>query len=119
MKAAKKLVKEYERQLKSEPENLVLRLKLAAALREIGKTDDAVHQYGRVAQAYKQQGRLAQAIAVCKSVLEIEPTHRETQELLTVLDIMQKQREAENPSPQQQAASYPPAPYPPAPSFAP
>ncbi len=83
---AKKLVKEYERQLKAEPNNLVLRLKFAAALREVGRTDEAVAMYRSVAVAYHEQGRLAQAIAVCRSVLEIEPAQRETQALLASLD---------------------------------
>lgn len=114
---AKKLVKEYERALKSEPDNLVLRLKLAAALREVGRRDDAVAMYRSVAVAYHKQGRLTQAIAVCKSVLEIEPSQRETQQLLAELDAMQRAREGA-PAGGEAAAAAPSPPGPAVPSMA-
>jgi CRP-like cAMP-binding protein len=88
----KKLLKDLERALKQDPENLVLRLKVAAALREVGRRDDAVTMYRSVAVAYHKQGRLAQAIAVCRSVLEIEPSQRETQALLAELDAARQNR---------------------------
>lgn len=84
----KKAIKELEKQLRKEADNLVLRLRLAAAYREVGRTEDAVALYRSVAVAYHAQGRLAQAIAVCKSVLEIEPSQPETQQLLAELDVM-------------------------------
>jgi CRP-like cAMP-binding protein len=84
----KKAIKELERQLRKEPDNLVLRLKLAANYREVGRTEEAVALYRSVAVAYHAQGRLAQAIAVCRSVLEIEPSQPETQRLLAELDQM-------------------------------
>jgi CRP-like cAMP-binding protein len=90
----KKLLKDLERALKQDPDNLVLRLKVAAALREVGRRDDAVAMYRSVAVAYHKQGRLAQAIAVCKSVLEIEPSQRETQALLAELDAARQSKEA-------------------------
>jgi len=86
--SAKKAIKELEKQLRKDPENLVLRLKLAAAYREAARTGEAVALYRSVAVAYHSQGRLAQAIAVCKSVLEIDPSQRETQALLAELDVM-------------------------------
>ena len=85
---AKKAIKELEKQLRKDPESLVLRLKLAAVYREVGRTEEAVRLYGSVAVVYHEQGRLSQAIAVCKSVLEIDPSQRETQGLLAELDRM-------------------------------
>jgi cAMP-dependent protein kinase regulator len=82
----KKAVKELERQLRKDPGNLVLRLRLASALRTAGRTDEAVTLYRSVAVVYHSDGRLAQAIAVCKSVLEIDPAQRETQALLAELE---------------------------------
>ncbi|RMH37130.1 MAG: hypothetical protein D6689_21350, partial [Deltaproteobacteria bacterium] len=82
----KKVVKELERQLRRDPDNLVLRLRLAAALREVGRTDEAVALYRSVALTYRDSGRLQQAIAVCKSALEIEPGNREMHGLLADLD---------------------------------
>lgn len=112
---AKKLVKEYERQLEKEPDNLVVRLKLAAVLREVGRNAEAVAMYRSVALAYKAQGRLAQAIAVCRSVLEIEPSHREMQELLFQLDALRISREAAG----GEGMTGVPAPLPPPPETAP
>ncbi|MBI4508706.1 MAG: cyclic nucleotide-binding domain-containing protein [Deltaproteobacteria bacterium] len=89
---AKRLVKEYERALKAEPDNLVIRLKLAAALREVGRTNDALSMYRSVAVAYRAQGRLAQAAAVVRSVLELEPAHSEMKILLSELDAAQVAR---------------------------
>jgi CRP-like cAMP-binding protein len=83
---AKKLVKDYERALKLEPDNLVLRLKLAAALRDAGRAADSIAMYRSVALAYHQQGRLVQAIAVCRSVLELDPEQAEMRALLGQLD---------------------------------
>ncbi|HTM19837.1 MAG TPA: hypothetical protein VL172_04995, partial [Kofleriaceae bacterium] len=94
--SAKKAIKELEKQLRKDADNLVLRLKLAAAYREVGRTAEAVGLYRSVAVAYHAQGRLSQAIAVCKSVLEIDPSQRETQALLAELDQM---RGAQQPPP--------------------
>ncbi len=82
----KKAVKELEKQLRKDPENLVLRLRLAAALRELGRTDQAVTLYRSVAVQYHSEGRVAQAVAVCRSVLEIDASHRDTQALLAELE---------------------------------
>ena len=91
----KRVIKELEKQIRKDPQNLVLRLKLAAAYREVGRTDDAVALYRSVAVAYHSHGRLVQAIAVCKSVLEIEPSQRETQALLSELDQMRSLQAAQ------------------------
>jgi CRP-like cAMP-binding protein len=80
--------RELERQLRKEPENLALRLRLAASYREAGRTAEAVQLYRSVAVAYHAQRRLAQAIAVCRSVLDIEPGQRETVALLAELEGM-------------------------------
>lgn len=82
---AKRAVKEHERALKRDPGNINIRIKLASALRELGKTDEAAQMYLSVARAYQGKGRTAQAIAVCNSVLEISPTHAETVKLLADL----------------------------------
>ena len=66
-------LKELEKRLKDEPENLGLRVTYASALREAGRHDEAVELYRSVAVAYREQGRNQQAIAVCKSILEIAP----------------------------------------------
>jgi len=69
-------LKELEKRLRDEPENLGLRVMVAGAMRETGRHDEAVELYRSVAIAYRDQGRSQQAIAVCRSILEIAPTTR-------------------------------------------
>ena len=83
---AKPPIRDLERDLKREPGNLALRLKLAAAYREAGRAGDAVELYRSVARAYAQQGRNGQAAAVCRSALEIVPTDSELFGMLQHLD---------------------------------
>ncbi len=80
MSAARR-IRELADLVRKEPGNLVARLKLAAALREAGRKDDAIEMYRGVAIAYASDGRFAQAIAVCKGILEIDPQHQKTLEL--------------------------------------
>ena len=82
----RKAVKELEKQLRKDPHNLVLRVRMAGALVQVGLFGDAVEMYRSVAMAYYGQNRIDQAIAVCHSVLEIAPDHHTTRMLLTELD---------------------------------
>ncbi len=68
-----KTLKELEKRLRDEPDNLGLRVTVASAMREAGRTRDAVELYRSVALAYRDQGRSLQAIAVCKNILAIAP----------------------------------------------
>lgn len=88
----KRLLKSYAGALRQDPGNLVLRLKLAFVLRELGRKDEAVDMYRNVALAYAQEGRLVQAMAVCKGILEIDPQHSDTQALLAELAQAQGER---------------------------
>lgn len=69
----KRPIRDLERQLKREPDNLALRLTLAAAYREAGRAVEALALYRSVALAYAEQGRATQATAVCRSALELRP----------------------------------------------
>ncbi len=82
----RKAVKELEKQLRKDPHNLVLRIRLAGALVQVGNFGDAVEMYRSVAMAYYGQNRIDQAIAVCHSLLEIAPDHHHTRVLLAELD---------------------------------
>ncbi|MBZ0236000.1 MAG: hypothetical protein K8M05_26970, partial [Deltaproteobacteria bacterium] len=84
--SAKRPIRDLERDLKREPQNLALRLTLAAAYREAGRTGDAVELYRTVARAYLEQGRPGQAAAVCKSALEIAPVDSELYGMLHHLE---------------------------------
>ena len=78
---------ELEKRLRDEPDNLGLRVKVAGALREAGRADDAIELYRSVAVAYRDQGRTVQAIAVCRSILEIAPDDARCHALLNTLKV--------------------------------
>lgn len=66
-------LKELEKRLEQEPENLGLRVIVAGALRDAGRTREASAMYASVATAYRDQGRVQQAIAVCRSAINAMP----------------------------------------------
>lgn len=78
-------LKELERRLRDEPDNLGLRVVVAGALHEAGRRDEAIELYRSVAIAYREQGRPQQAITVCRSILEIAPNDAACGELLAAL----------------------------------
>jgi hypothetical protein len=78
-------LKELEKRLKSEPDNLGLRVQVAGLMREAGRSIEAVELYRSVAFAYRDQGRTQQAIAVCRSILAIAPDDAACQGLLQML----------------------------------
>jgi hypothetical protein len=78
-------LKELEQRLRTEPDNLGLRVVVASALHEAGRRADAVELYRSVAVAYRDQGRPQQAITVCRSILELAPDDAPCQELLAAL----------------------------------
>jgi hypothetical protein len=78
-------LKELEKRLRDEPDNLGLRVMVAGALHDAGRRDDAVELYRSVAIAYRDQGRPQQAITVCRSILELAPNDGPCTELLAAL----------------------------------
>lgn len=88
-------LRELEKRLDKEPDNLGLRVMLATAMREAGRQSEAVELYRSVAIAYRDQGRPQQAIAVCKSILEIAPHDGRCHALLAQLQGTQQVQEAE------------------------
>jgi CRP-like cAMP-binding protein len=78
----KRLLQEYAQAVQESPSNLVLRLKLAFVMHQLGRRDEAVEMCRNAAVAYAQDGHLVQAMAVCKGILAIDPGHSETQSLL-------------------------------------
>jgi Cyclic nucleotide-binding domain len=66
-------LRELEKRLAQEPDNLPLRVTVAGMMRESGRASEAVEHYRRVAIAYRAQGRQQQALAVCRSILELAP----------------------------------------------
>lgn len=78
-------LKELEKRLKNEPDNLGLRVQVAGLMREAGRSVEAVELYRSVALAYRDQNRTQQAIAVCRSILEIAPDDAACQGLVAML----------------------------------
>lgn len=88
----KRRLKELLAAVKAEPGSIPKRLELAAVLREAGRPADAIDLYRGVAEAYAEDGRLVQAMAVCKGILDIDPEHRDTLEMLAKLATRKSQR---------------------------
>ncbi|HVO19528.1 MAG TPA: cyclic nucleotide-binding domain-containing protein [Anaeromyxobacter sp.] len=71
--------------LKADPRDAATRQRLAEVLRRAGRTDEAVGEYEAVADRYARDGLFAKAIALCKTILEIDPEHGATQATLAGL----------------------------------
>jgi hypothetical protein len=85
-KHTRETVRELEKRVAGNPDSIVMRLKLAAAFRQIGRLADAMTIYRGLANHYRGEGRLVQALAVCRSILEIDPSDAETQQLYADID---------------------------------
>ncbi len=83
----------YADALRSDPSDLVLRTKLAEVLRLLGRDTEAISIYRSVAWAHGVSGNLGQAIMICKLILELNPTHSATQEMLAKLYASKQVRE--------------------------
>lgn len=79
------LAEYYRAYVRRHPENPEARMRLAMALREIGRRERAVEEFGDAARLLEERGRLEEAIAACKGVLELAPDHRETRDRLATL----------------------------------
>jgi CRP-like cAMP-binding protein len=91
--ALQQRVKQLSAAVRTEPGSIARRLELAAALRELGRANEAIDLYRGVASLYAEEGRFAQAIAVCRGILEIDPQHVATQELLSRVAARKSSRE--------------------------
>lgn len=67
------------------PHDLRARRALADCCRGIGRFEEAIAHYQALAGAYAAQGLLFRAIAVCKTILELDPGHTETERALAQL----------------------------------
>ena len=61
----------------------------AEMLRRLGKTKEAIAAYDRAADRYTSGGFLVQAIAVCKLILQLDPSHQWTQRRLAAINEQQ------------------------------
>lgn len=75
----------YQKVLRDDPENIEARLRLAAIFREMGRKNHAVEEYSTASKLLARDGLPLEAIAACKAVLELDPTHTESQFFLARL----------------------------------
>ncbi len=68
---------------KDEPAEPAWALKLGESLRKLGNDAEAIKALGRAVETYAKNDLLLKAIAVCKIILGINPSHSHTQELLS------------------------------------
>jgi len=76
---------EYLKCVKLDPRDLSVRQKLAETYARLGKRHEAIREYQSVAGAYAADGLLLKAIAISKVILNIDPSHTETQTALAEL----------------------------------
>ncbi|MBI1946651.1 MAG: cyclic nucleotide-binding domain-containing protein [Deltaproteobacteria bacterium] len=75
----------YQKLVKADRKDLAGRQKLAELYGRLGRTQEAVREYQSVAGSYAADGLLLKAIAVCKIMLQLDPSHTETQSFLAEL----------------------------------
>ena len=71
--------------LRADPRDVASCQKLADVLRRGGEIAEAVERYAQVAERFARDGLLIKAIAICKTILELDPEHVATQRQLADL----------------------------------
>jgi CRP-like cAMP-binding protein len=75
----------YREALRGDPKDVATRQKLAEVLRRDGLTEAAIETYRAVADRFASDGLLIKAIAISKTILELDPEHVATQAALAGL----------------------------------
>ncbi|MFT3916072.1 MAG: cyclic nucleotide-binding domain-containing protein [Anaeromyxobacteraceae bacterium] len=116
-----KAAKVYAEVLEADPDDVNTRQKRADVLRRAERLKEAIAEYAVVAERFGKDGLLIKAIAICKTILELDAAHVETQSALAGLYAARSASEAKRP--QKRAtlfmAAVRPEPPPPAPAPAP
>lgn len=84
---------DFRKVLELDPKDTVARLRVAELLVQTGLRQDAVREYQQLAFLYAAVGQTLQAIASCKIILAIDPSHQATLENLANLCAKQSHRE--------------------------
>lgn len=87
----------YREAADGDPRDVATRQKLADTLRRAGRTAEAIRAYRDVADRFGKDGLLIKAIAISKTILELDPDHVETQAALA--DLYAKRAKAEGARP--------------------
>ncbi len=114
----------YLEAAEGDPKDVGIRQKLAEVLRRAGRIPEAIEAYRDVAERFGKDGLLIKAIAISKTILELDPQHVETQSALAELYAKKAAVEGARPPPRTMmvqamkpaglAAAMPPAPATPA-----
>jgi cAMP-dependent protein kinase regulator len=78
--------------VQQQPHDLRIRRELAEHCRSLARTHDAIDAYQSLAGAYAAQGLLFRAISICKEILELDPLHSETHQVLASLYAKKSER---------------------------
>ena len=106
----KKAAMLFDEVARAQPEDTGPLHRAGESYRKLGRPDEAVARFEREAALYARQGFLIKAIAICKLILEIDPSHTKTQETLAHLYAEQREsipRGAGAPRPAEQSSSGP------------
>jgi cAMP-dependent protein kinase regulator len=99
---------DYRKAVELTPRDTSARFKVAELLSQLGQLQESVREYQHLAVHYAAQGQFIQAIAACKLILSIEPTHQATQETLANLCAMQSVEERQREAPAAPPPEQPP-----------
>lgn len=69
----------YQNLLRDDPEHIEARLRLAAIFRDMGRKAHAIDEYATASRLLAREGLALEAIAACKTILELDPQHTQTQ----------------------------------------
>ena len=81
----RKAVSCYATLEKEEPAEPAWSLKLGECLRKLGNKEEAIRALSRAAESYSREKLVLKAVAVCKIILEVDPTHTESQARIAAL----------------------------------
>lgn len=79
-------LRDLQERLLRDPDNLRLRIRVATLLRQVGRSVESATLLRSVAFAYRDCGQYDEAIAVARSILEIDPADAAIAELVTELE---------------------------------
>ncbi len=101
---------ECQQVLEQVPEDLTSRRMVAELFQKMGRRKEALATYEVLADAWARRGWLLRAIALCKIILQIEPRHERTQQLLAQLYARGQSTQPTPMAPATPTVSPPPAP---------
>lgn len=80
---------EYQCVMESAPDDATTRQRVAELLQLLGRRQESLATYEVLADVWAKRGWVLRALALCKAILQIEPTHARTQHLLESLHAQQ------------------------------